>query len=82
MTKETLILWYDTYIKNCYPLCNNIYVGDRALSIDHKGASLNLPFEEIKELNVFASISDNSDDNSQRVDIFCKSGIQFTLSIY
>lgn len=82
MTKEALEIWYDTYIKNSFPLCNYIFIGSKDLYIDCKEASLQLPFEELKHINLFVELSDDINNNSVHFNITCKSGVYFSVNIY
>lgn len=81
MTKETLILWYDTYIKNTYPLCTHIFMSNDLFCVDYKDTNLNIPFKEIKEINLFVSINDDM-DYPISINITCKSGVYFSVNIH
>ena len=83
MTKEVLKTWYDNYIEPSYPICNYVFINRDNLCIDYKNTVLNLPYEEVKDINLFVSISNDSttDNNSIHLNITCKSGVYFSVNI-
>lgn len=83
MTKETLKIWYDNYIEPSYPLCNYVFIASESLCIDYKDTCLHLPYEEVKNINLFVSLSSEAtmDNNSIHLNITCKSGVYFSVNI-
>lgn len=83
MTKEVLKTWYDNYIEPSYPLCNYVFIASESLCIDYKDTCLHLPYEEVKDINLFVSISndDTMDNHSIHLNITCKSGVYFSVNI-
>ena len=83
MTKESLKTWYDNYIEPSYPICNYVFINHNNLCIDYKATCLQLPYEEVKDINLFVSLSSDTmmDNNSIHLNITCKSGVYFSVNI-